>query len=224
MTTVVIADDQELIRVGLRVMLEAHGITVVAEAADGRRAIEQVRVHRPDVVLMDIRMPILDGIAATAEIVREGLPTRVLVLTTYDLDDLVYRALQQGAAGFLLKSTPVDRLVQGIGVVACGEALLSPTLTRRLIEQHLSRPAPGRADEALGILTDREREVLELVARGRSNSEISETLIVSAATVKTHVNRIFTKLCLTSRVQAVVLAYETGLIVPGAQPESFGVS
>ena len=216
MITVVIADDQEMIRVGLRVMLEAHGLTVVAEAADGRSAIEQVRRHRPDVVLMDIRMPVLDGIAATAQIVREDLPTRVLVLTTYDLDDLVYRALQQGAAGFLLKSTPVDRLIQGIEVVAAGEALLSPSLTRRLIEQHLSRPSPSRADDALEALTDREREVLELIARGRSNHEIAERLIVSTATVKTHVNRIFTKLCLTSRVQAVVLAYETGLVVPGA--------
>ena len=217
MTTVVIADDQELIRVGLRVMLEAHGNTVFAEAADGRRAIEQVRVHRPDVVLMDIRMPVLDGIAATAEIVHEDLPTRVLVLTTYDLDDLVYRALQRGAAGFLLKSTPVDRLIQGIEVVAAGEALLSPSLTRRLIEQHLSRPSPGRANEALERLTEREREVLELIARGRSNHEISDMLIVSTATVKTHVNRSFTKLCLTNRVQAVVLAYDTGLVVPSAQ-------
>ena len=224
MTTVAIADDQELIRVGLRVMLEAHGITVTAEAADGRRAVEQVRVNRPDLVLMDIRMPVLDGIAATTEIVREQLPTRVLMLTTYDLDDLVYRALQQGAAGFLLKSTPVDRLIQGIEVVAAGEALLSPTLTHRLIEQHVSRPSPGRADEALEQLTDRERDVLELIARGRSNREISETLIVSTATVKTHVNRIFTKLRLTSRVQAVVVAYETGLVIPGTQTESFGVT
>jgi len=223
MTTLVIADDQEMIRVGLRVILEARGLCVLGEAADGRAAIESVRRLRPDVVLMDIRMPVVDGITATAQIVREHLPTRVLVLTTYDLDDLVYRALKSGAAGFLLKSTSADRLIQGIEVVAAGEALLSPSLTRRLIEQHLSRPSPRRSDEALAGLTEREREVLTLIARGRSNEQIAEALIVSVPTVKTHVNRIFSKLRLTSRVQAVVVAYECGLVVPGTRPTSFSV-
>ena len=149
MTTVVLADDQELIRVGLRVMLQAGGIDVVAEADDGRAAVRACRQHRPDVVLMDIRMPVLDGIAATAQIAAADLPTRVLVLTTYDVDDLVYRALRAGADGFLLKSTPADRLVEGVRLVADGEALLSPSLTRRLIEHHVDRPAPDGADRAL---------------------------------------------------------------------------
>jgi DNA-binding NarL/FixJ family response regulator len=214
-TRVVLADDQEMIRVGLRVMLEAGGIDVVAEAADGRAAVSACREHRPEVVLMDIRMPVLDGIAATAEVAGADLPTRVLVLTTYDVDDLVYRALRAGADGFLLKSTPADRLVESVRLVAAGEALLSPSLTRRLIEQHVDRPAPGGADRALAALTARERDVLELVARGRSNADIATELYVSETTVKTHVNRLFAKLRLQNRVQAVVLAYECGLVVPG---------
>lgn len=218
MTGVVIVDDQEMIRVGLRVMLEAHGLTVLGEAADGLRGVEQVRRLRPDVCLMDLRMPVLDGIAATKQIVASGSPTRVLVLTTYDLDDLVYAALRNGAAGFLLKSTPVERLVNGIEVVAAGEALLSPSLTRRLIERHVRGPAPGHTAELLGRLTEREREVLKLLARGRSNEEIAVQLFVSPATVKTHINRLFAKLRVTSRVQAVVLAYESGLVVPGVGP------
>jgi DNA-binding NarL/FixJ family response regulator len=220
MTGVVIVDDQEMIRVGLRVMLEAHGLTVLGEAADGLGGVEQVRRLRPDVCLMDLRMPVLDGIAATKQIVAGGSPTRVLVLTTYDLDDLVYAALRNGAAGFLLKSTPVERLVNGIEVVAAGEALLSPSLTRRLIERHVRGPAPGHTTEQLGRLTAREREVLKLVARGRSNEEIAVQLFVSPATVKTHINRLFAKLRVTSRVQAVVLAYESGLVVPGVGPAS----
>ena len=215
MTTVVLADDQELIRVGLRVMLEAGGIDVVAEAGDGRAAVSACRRHRPDVVLMDIRMPVLDGIAATAEIAATDLPTRVLVLTTYDVDDLVYRALRAGADGFLLKSTPAERLVEGVRLVADGEALLSPSLTRRLIEQHVDRPAPDGSQRVLADLTSRERDVLQLVARGRSNAEIAAELYVSETTVKTHVNRMFAKLGLQNRVQAVVLAYECGLVVPG---------
>jgi DNA-binding NarL/FixJ family response regulator len=220
MTGVVIVDDQEMIRVGLRVMLEAHGLTVLGEAADGLGGVEQVRRLRPDVCLMDLRMPVLDGIAATEQIVAGGSPTRVLVLTTYDLDDLVYAALRNGAAGFLLKSTPVERLVNGIEVVAAGEALLSPSLTRRRIERHVRGPAPGHTTELLGRLTEREREVLKLVARGRSNEEIAVQLFVSPATVKTHINRLFAKLRVTSRVQAVVLAYESGLVVPGVGPAS----
>lgn len=215
MTTVVLADDQEMIRVGLKVMLEARGIKVVAEASQGRYAIAEVRRHRPDVVVMDLRMPVLDGIAATEAIVAEGLPTRVLVVTTYDLDELVYRALRAGAAGFLLKSAPADRLAQGVELVAAGESLLAPALTTRLIEAYVRRPAPGGSDALLDRLTDREREVLRLVAGGLSNTEIAASLVVSITTVKTHVNRIFAKLDLDSRVQAVVRAYESGLVVPG---------
>ena len=218
MTTVVLADDQELIRVGLRVMLQAGGIDVVAEADDGLAAVRACREHRPDVVLMDIRMPVLDGIAATAQIAAADLPTRVLVLTTYDVDDLVYRALRAGADGFLLKSTPADRLVEGVRLVADGEALLSPSLTRRLIEHHVDRPAPDGADRALAGLTGRERDVLHLIARGRSNTEIAAEIHVSETTVKTHVNRLFAKLRVQNRVQAVVLAYECGLVVPGRSP------
>ena len=216
MTTVVLADDQELIRVGLKVMLETRGIEVLAEAANGREAITLVRRHQPDVVLMDVRMPVLDGIAATEAIVAEGLPTQVLVVTTYDLDELVYRALRAGAAGFLLKNTPADRIAHGVALVAGGESLLSPTVTRRLIEQYVSRPPPGGGASLLDRLTDRELDVLRLVAHGLSNSEIAETLVLSLSTVKTHVNRIFAKLHLENRVQAVVRAYECGLAVPGA--------
>jgi DNA-binding NarL/FixJ family response regulator len=214
-TSVVLVDDQEMIRMGLRVMLESRGVEVLGEAPDGRSGVELVRRARPDVCLMDIRMPVLDGIEATRLLVAEGTSTRVLVLTTYDLDDLVHAALRHGAAGFLLKSTPVAGLVDGIEVVAQGEALLSPSVTRRLIEHHVRRPAPGSVAALTARLTDREREVLVLVGRGRSNDEIAAELYVSRATVKSHVNRLFAKLGLTSRVQAVVLCYEHGLVVPG---------
>jgi DNA-binding NarL/FixJ family response regulator len=216
MATVLIADDQDLVRSGLRLVLETRGVEVLGEAADGRTAVDAVRRLRPDVVLMDIRMPVLDGIAATREITHLDGPSRVLVLTTYDLDEYVYQALRAGAAGFLLKSTAPDRLVDGIDTVAVGEALLAPTVTRRLIEQHIRAPAPSAGIPlALRRLTDREREVLVLLARGRSNDEIAAVLVVASATVKTHVNRIFAKLGIESRAQAVVLAYETGLIRPG---------
>jgi DNA-binding NarL/FixJ family response regulator len=221
-TTVVLADDQELIRVGLKVMLETRGVKVLAEASDGREAITLVRRHRPDVVLMDVRMPVLDGITATEAIVAEGLPTQVLVVTTYDLDELVYRALRAGAAGFLLKNTPADRIAQGVALVAAGESLLSPTLTRRLIEQYVNRPPHGGGGSLVDRLTDRERDVLRLVAHGLSNAEIAETLVVSLSTVKTHVNRIFAKLHLENRVQAVVRAYESGLVVPGGSGGNTG--
>jgi DNA-binding NarL/FixJ family response regulator len=221
-TTVVLADDQELIRVGLKVMLETRGVKVLAEASDGREAITLVRRHRPDVVLMDVRMPVLDGIAATEAIVAEGLPTQVLVVTTYDLDELVYRALRAGAAGFLLKNTPADRIAHGVALVAAGESLLSPALTRRLIEQYVNRPPPGGGGSLVDRLTDRERDVLRLVAHGLSNAEIAETLVVSLSTVKTHVNRIFAKLHLENRVQAVVRAYESGLVVPGGSGGNTG--
>ena len=218
MTSVVLADDQELVRGGLRLMLEARGVEVLAEAGHGREAVELARRLSPDVVLMDIRMPIMDGIAATAEIAAAGLPSRVLVLTTYDLDDYVYRALKAGAAGFMLKATAPDRLVDGIHIVAGGEALLAPSLTRRLIEEHIRRPPPlPGVPRAVRELTEREREVLVLIARGRSNDEIAADLVVSPATVKTHINRILAKLGLRSRVQATVLAYECGLIRPGGR-------
>jgi DNA-binding NarL/FixJ family response regulator len=215
MTSVVLVDDQEMIRMGLRVMLESRGVEVLGEAPDGQAGVDLVRRVRPDVCLMDIRMPVMDGIEATRRIVVEEIPTRVLVLTTYDLDDLVHEALRHGAAGFLLKSTPLNRIVEGIEVVAQGEALLSPSLVRRLIEHHLAGPAPGRADDLVAGLTEREREVLVLVGRGRSNDEVAAELFVSRATVKSHVNHVFAKLGITSRVQAVVLCYEHGLVVPG---------
>jgi DNA-binding NarL/FixJ family response regulator len=217
MTTVVIADDQELVRSGLQLVLEARGCEVIGTAGDGRSAVEVVRRTRPDVVLMDIRMPVMDGIAATRELTRAGVESRVLVLTTYDLDRYVYEALKAGAAGFLLKATPPDRLVAGIETVAAGEALLAPALTRRLIEEHLRRPPPSDGvPEVFATLTDRERQVLVLMARGSSNDEIAEELVVAPATVKTHVNRVLAKLGVASRVQAVVLAYESGLVTPGS--------
>jgi DNA-binding NarL/FixJ family response regulator len=216
MTTVVLADDQELVRSGLRALLEARGVEIVGEAEDGRAALEATRAHRPDVLVMDIRMPILDGIAATREVVAAGLASRVLILTTYDLDEYVYKALRAGAGGFMLKTSPPDRLVDAIQVVAGGEALLAPSLTRRLIAEHVGRPPPGvGVPEVLRELTEREREVLVLVARGLSNEEIAAQLVVSLATVKTHVNRILSKLGLRSRAQAVVTAYESGLVRPG---------
>jgi DNA-binding NarL/FixJ family response regulator len=216
MTSVAVIDDQDLVRTGLEMVLEARGCDVVGTAADGRSGVELVRRSEPDVALMDIRMPVLDGIAATRELVAAGVRTRVLVLTTYDLDRYVYQALQAGAAGFLLKATPPDRLVAGIETVASGEALLAPELTRRLIEEHVRRPAPyDGVPDVLRSLTERELEVFELIVRGLTNDGIAGRLVVSEATVKTHVNRILAKLGLQSRVQAVVLGYECGLVVPG---------
>jgi DNA-binding NarL/FixJ family response regulator len=213
---VAIADDQDLVRSGLELVLDARGCDVVGSAADGREAIDLVRRTRPDVVLMDIRMPVLDGIAATREIVAAGLPTRVLVLTTYDLDAYVYEALRAGASGFLLKATAPDRLVEGVRTVAAGEALLAPSLTRRLIEEHVSRPRPHRGvPEPLSRLTERELEVFDLIAEGLSNDAIAERLFVSLPTVKTHVNRVIAKLDGRSRPQLVVLGYESGRITPG---------
>ena len=217
MTRVVLADDQELVRSGLRLVLEARGVEVVAEAADGRAAVAAVRRTQPDVVLMDIRMPGLDGIAATRELTAGGSAARVLVLTTYDLDRYVYEALRAGAAGFLLKASAPDRLVAGIETVAAGEALLAPSLTRRLIEQHVRGPAPSDGPPPeLADLTEREREVFALIARGLSNDDLATKLVVSEATVKTHVNRILAKLGLRTRVQLVVLAYESGAVRPGS--------
>ena len=216
MTTVVVADDQALVRSGLELVLEARGCEVVGEAADGREAVDVVRRTEPDVVLMDIRMPVMDGIQATRELRDSGCPSKVLVLTTYDLDRYVYEALGAGAAGFLLKTTPPDRLVEGIHTVCAGEALLAPSLTRRLIEEYLRHPPPTAAEPAgLAELTERERQVLALMARGLSNDDIAGELVISQATVKTHVNRVLAKLGVATRVQAVVLAFELGVVRPG---------
>jgi DNA-binding NarL/FixJ family response regulator len=216
---VLLVDDQALIRAGFRMILEAEeGIEVVGECADGTQAIDSVKRLRPDVVLMDIRMPEMDGIEATRRIVQadgDG-PVKVLMLTTFDLDEYVYDALRAGASGFLLKDVPAEQLVAGIHVVAQGEALLAPSITRRLI-QEFSRSAPSRQEAPAGVaeLTPRELEVFKLLARGMSNAEIAAELVVSETTVKTHVARILMKLEIRDRVQAVVLAYESGLVAPG---------
>jgi DNA-binding NarL/FixJ family response regulator len=214
---VVIADDQELVRTGFRAILNSElDIEVVGEAQDGRVAIEVAREQEPDVVLMDIRMPLLDGLAATRNIVTgpDSKP-RVLILTTFDLDEYVYEALRSGASGFMLKDNPAEQLITAIRVVAEGNALLAPQITRRLISEFARSPSTSES-EHLQVLTDRESEVLKLVARGLSNAEISEELYVAETTVRTHVGHILTKLGLRDRVQAVVLAYETGLIRPRA--------
>jgi DNA-binding NarL/FixJ family response regulator len=217
--TVLLADDQVLVRTGLRTILEdAGGIEVVGEAADGLEAVAYAQSLRPDLVLMDVRMPRLDGIAATRQIrALPGAP-RVLVLTTFDLDEYVYAGLRAGASGFLLKDTLVDDLVSAIRVVVAGEAVVAPSATRRLVERFVSSTQePDRAKaQSLSLLTEREREVLALVARGLSNAEIAEALFLSEGTVKTHVGRLLSKLGLRDRVQAVVLAYETGVVRPGA--------
>jgi DNA-binding NarL/FixJ family response regulator len=218
-TSVLIADDQRLVRSGMRMILETRPeIEVVGEAEDGLDAVEQVKLRRPDVVLMDVRMPRLDGIEATRRIVTAGAATpRILILTTFDLDEYVYDAMKAGACGFLLKNAPPQQLVAAIDAVARGEALLSPGITRRLIEHYVSAPRGGGDGRpaALEELTERELEVLRLLARGDSNAEIAATLMIGEGTVKTHVSRILAKLRLRDRVQAVVLAYESGLVRPG---------
>jgi DNA-binding NarL/FixJ family response regulator len=216
---VLIADDQSLVRAGFRLVLENHDdLEVVGEAANGNQAVHSVGRLEPDVVLMDIRMPELDGIAATRQITARH-PTRVLVLTTYDLDEYVYDALQAGASGFLLKDTPPPQLADGIRAVADGEALLAPTVTRRLIEE-FARIGPARRTppSALDELTPRELEVLLLLARGMSNAEIAAALVLGDTTIKTHVAHVLSKLGLRDRVQAVVLAYESGLVTPRQSP------
>jgi DNA-binding NarL/FixJ family response regulator len=215
---VVIADDQAMVRGGFSMILGAeHDIEVVGEADDGERAVAETSRLRPDVVIMDIQMPNLDGVEATRRILDEVEPApRVLVVTTFDIDEYVYEALRAGASGFLLKNAPPEELVRAIRVVAGGDALLSPSVTRRVIEQFGRRVArPAAQPDGVDELTAREREVLLLVARGLSNKEIAEQLFVSAGTAKTHVARIFMKLGLRDRVQAVVLAYESGLVEPG---------
>ena len=217
MIRVVVADDQSLVRGGFALMVGAQpDMTVVGEAASGAEAVEVAARLRPDVVLMDIRMPGLDGIAATAQLVRLAPEVRVLVLTTFDLDEYVYAAMRAGASGFLVKDVPPDELVRGIRTVVAGEALLSPTVTRRLLDAFLRRPAPGTAlPAALATLTERELEVLRHLARGLSNSEIAARLYLGENTVKTHVTHVLQKLNLRDRVQIVILAYESGLLSPG---------
>ncbi len=220
MIGVLIADDQALVRAGFRMVLEAEDdIAVVGEAANGEQAVHSAQRLEPDVVLMDIRMPELDGIAATRQIVHGlgGDPPRVLILTTFDLDEYVYDALGAGASGFLLKDSPPEQLVAAIRVVAGGEALLAPSITSRLIEQFArSRPSSHARPPGLDELTARELQVFKLIARGLSNAEIAAQLVVGDTTVKTHVARLLAKLGLRDRVQAVVLAYESGLVSPGA--------
>jgi DNA-binding NarL/FixJ family response regulator len=221
MTTVLIADDQALVRVGLRKILEAESdLTVVGEAEDGQDAAFEARRLSPDVVLMDIRMPVLDGIEATRRIASTSPATRVVILTTFGLDTYVYEALQAGASGFMLKDAPPEEIVAAIRLVANGEALLAPAVTRSVIEEFVrrDRPPPPSPPPALQELTPREREVLDLLAEGLSNPEICARLVISEATAKTHVARILQKLGLRDRVQAVIYAYESGLVRPGATP------
>ena len=221
MIRVVIADDQALVRGGFRLILEAQkDIAVVAEVGDGREAVAKARELEPDVVLMDIRMPELDGLAATRRLLAGDGRTRVLILTTFDADEYVYEAMKAGASGFLLKDVRPEQLAEAVRVVAAGEALLAPAITRRLIEQFVRRPPPGtHKPPELADVTERELDVLRLVARGLSNAEIATSLSVSEATVKTHVTHLLMKLNLRDRVQAVVLAYESGLIQPGDRDE-----
>ncbi|WP_433574557.1 response regulator [Nocardia brasiliensis] len=213
---VLIADDQALIRDGLSVLLNAQpDIEVIGEAADGVEAARLTADRRPDVVLMDIRMPRLDGLEATARIVASGAPARVIVLTTYDLDEYVFRALRAGASGFLLKDASGLAIVDSVRTIALGDAMLAPSVTRRLLDEFARLPARPRPDAArLRALTDRETQVLTLIARGLSNAEIAETLGIAEETVKTHVGRILAKLRLRDRTQAAIAAYETGLVTP----------
>ena len=218
---VVIADDQMLVRSGFRLILSSAGIPVVAEAADGREAVAAALKYRPDVMLMDIRMPEMDGLEATRRILasRPRQDMRIIILTTFDLDQYVYAALAAGASGFLLKDVSPEHLIAAVQLVRSGDALLAPSITRRLVERFAGQQpalAPAPADGNLSALTPRELEVLGLIARGLSNSELASALTVSEATVKTHVARILAKLQLRDRVQAVVLAYESGLVSPGS--------
>jgi len=227
---VLLADDQDLVRVGLRIILESEdGIEVVGEARTGREAVELARSLSPDVICMDVQMPELDGLAATRELIANGTTAGILVLTTFNRDDYLFDALEAGASGFVLKNSSPEDLVAAVQVIARGDALLSPDVTRRVIEGFTRRPAqaaagasvaPPRAPE-LELLTDREAEVLELLAAGRSNTEIAAELYLGEATVKTHVSRILQKLGLRDRIQAVVYAYENGVTTPGASGSTF---
>ena len=219
MTTLLLCDDQALIRFGLRRMVEADPeITVAGEVGDGEDAVAEARRLRPDLVLMDIRMPVLDGIEATRRIVRARPATKVMILTTFGLDGYVYEALRAGASGFMLKDAPPEEILAAIRVVAAGDALIAPAVTRAVIEEFVRREPPPTLPQpaALAQLTPREREVLELLARGRSNAEICKQLVVTEATAKTHVARILQKLDLRDRIQAVIYAYESGIVSPGS--------
>ncbi len=212
--TVVVVDDQDMVRAGFAALLDAQpDITVVGQAADGQAAVELCTAATPDVVLMDVRMPVLDGVEATKRLADS--PSRVLMLTTFDIDDYVYAALRAGASGFLLKDATPDELVAAVRVVAAGESLLAPAVTSRLIAHFARQPALVSTPPSLAELTPREREVLVWVARGLSNTEIAERLVLAEQTVKTHVSRIFLKLGIRDRAQAVMVAYETGLVSPG---------
>ncbi len=214
MTRVLIADDEHLMRAGLIELLTADaGIEIVGQASTGREAIEQARQLAPDVVLMDVRMPDLDGIAATRELSQAVPDVRVLILTTFEQDDYIFGALRAGASGFLLKRTRPEELIAAVHTIAAGDALLSPSVTRRVIERMAQQPTPEMADQArLDELTPREREVLGLIARGLSNREIANSLVVEESTIRTHVKRVLAKLDLRDRVQAVIYAYESGLV------------
>lgn len=215
---VVLADDEQLLRVGFRMILDAHGdFEVVAEAANGREAIAAAATHHPDVIVMDVRMPELDGIGATEVITCEQPEVRILILTTFDLDEYAFAGLRAGASGFLLKNAPPDELVAAIRTVAAGDAVVAPRVTRRLLDtfaQHLPTPTQASRDQRLAQLTHRERDVLQAIALGQSNQEIATSLCLSEATVKSHVSRILGKLGLRDRVQAVIFAYETRMIEP----------
>jgi DNA-binding NarL/FixJ family response regulator len=223
---VVIADDQMLVRSGFRLILSSAGIQVVAEAADGQEAVAAALKHRPDVMLMDIRMPEMDGLEATRRILasRSGEDMRIIILTTFDLDQYVYAALSAGASGFLLKDVSPEHLIAAVRLVRSGDALLAPSITRRLVERFAGHQPPAEVSADLSTLTPRELEVLGLIARGLSNAELAAELTLSEATVKTHVARILTKLQLRDRVQVVVLAYETGLVSPGGTSRPAGRS
>ena len=215
MTRVLLVDDQDLVRTGLRMILELRGVEVVGEAADGATAVEAVAALQPDVVLMDVRMPGVDGVEATRRITAAGGASRVLVLTTFDLDEHVADALRAGAVGFLLKDVTAERLVDAVRRAAAGEPVVAPTVLARVLDHYrVSPPVPGELAAVLASLSDREREVLALIGAGRSNAEIAQELVISMATVKTHVRHLFAKLDLRDRVQAVVLAREAGLRAP----------
>jgi DNA-binding NarL/FixJ family response regulator len=222
MTTVVIADDQELVRVGFTMILERAGLTVVGQAADGAEAVEVSLAVAPDVVLMDVRMPRMDGIQATRRVLERRPGMRVLMLTTFDLDEYVYAAVKAGASGFLLKDVSPDDLVYAVRSVARGDAMLAPALTRRLMERFAAAPPEGILDPTVTALSERERQVLALVARGHSNQDIAAILFLGEATVKTYVSRLLAKLHLRDRVQLAVLAYESGLVRAGAHDRRQG--
>jgi DNA-binding NarL/FixJ family response regulator len=215
--TVVLVDDQALIRTGFKMILESEDdVEVVGEASDGEQAITVARSLRPDVLLMDIQMSRMDGLEATSRITRDtAIPSRIIILTTFERDDYVFEALRVGASGFLLKNAPPEELVHAVRVVASGDALLAPSVTRKVIERFIDRPPPRDNEVELGLLTERETEILRLLATGKSNAELAAHLFLGEGTIKTHVSHVLTKLGLRDRMQAVIFAYESGLIEPG---------